>query len=198
MRVVALDLGVRGFLTYFSETGFGWLGQQAVNRIQRLCVYLDRLLSRTATCTVRRKKRTMHRAANQIRRRIKNLVKELHCKLVHFLVSNFDVILPPSFDTSQMTLRRQRKIRKKSVRQMLTLSHYTFTQRLLEKAKTFGKHVIIVNEAYTSKTVSWTEEEKKSLGSSQIITAEDGTSMHRDLNGAWYPHQISDLDSRFA
>ena len=184
MRVVALDPGVRDFLTYFSETAFGWLGHQAINRIQRLCVHLDRLLSRIATCTVRRKKRTMRRAANQIRRRIRNLVKELHCKLVHFLVSNFDVILLPSFDTSQMTPRRSRRIGKKSVRQMLTLSHYKFKQRLLEKAAQHGKHVIVVNEAYTSKTVSWTGEVKKNIGGQKIITAEDGTSMHRDLNGA--------------
>ena len=184
MRVVALDPGVRDFLTYFSETGFGWLGHQAINRIQRLCVYLDRLLSRIATCTIRRKKRTMRRAANQIRRRIRNLVKELHCKLVRFLVSNFDVILLPSFDTSQMTPRGSRRIRKKSVRQMLTLSHYKFKQRLLDKASQHGKHVIIVNEAYTSKTVSWTGEVKKNLGGSKIITATDGSSMHRDLNGA--------------
>ena len=184
MQVVALDPGVRDFLTYFSENGFGWLGHQAINRIQRLCVYLDRLLSRTTTCTVRRKKRTMRRAANQIRRRVRHLVKELHCKIVHFLVSNFDVILLPSFDTSQMTLRGSRRIRKKSVRQMLTLSHYMFKQRLFDKAREFGKHVIIVNEAYTSKTISWTGEEKKNLGGAQIITAHDGTTMHRDLNGA--------------
>lgn len=184
MQVVALDPGVREFLTYFSETGFGWLGTQAINRIQRLCSHLDCLLSRIATCTVRRKKRTMRRAANQIRRRIRSLVKELHCKTVHFLVSNFDVILLPSFDTSQMTLKSQRRLRKKSVREMLVLSHYRFKQRLLMKAKQFGKHVIIVNEAYTSKTVSWTGEAKKKLGGCKIITASDGTSMHRDLNGA--------------
>ena len=184
MRVVALDPGVREFLTYFSETGFGWLGTQAINRIQRLCSHLDRLLSRIATCTLRRKKRTMRRAANRIRKRIISLVKELHCKLVHFLVSNFDVILLPSFDTSKMTQRGNRRIRKKSVRQMLTLSHYQFKQRLLMKAEQCGKHVFIVNEAYTSKTVSWTGEVKKKLGGSKIITAENGKSMHRDLNGA--------------
>ena len=184
MRVVALDPGVRDFLTYFSETGFGWLGTQAINRIHRLCSHLDGLLSRIATCTLRRKRRTMRRAANQIRKRIRCLVKELHCKLVHFLVSNFDVILLPSFDTSQMVLRNRRRLRKKSVRQMLTLSHYKFKQRLLHKAKQCGKHVIIVNEAYTSKTVSWTGKAKKKLGGSKIITAENGASMHRDLNGA--------------
>ena len=184
LRVVALDPGVREFLTYFSETGFGWLGSQAINRIHRLCSHLDGLLSRIATCTLRRKKRTMRRAANQIRKRIRCLVKELHCKLVHFLVSNFDVILLPSFDTSQMVIKSQRKLKKKSVRQMLTLSHYKFKQRLLEKAKQCRKSVIIVNEAYTSKTLSWTGEQKQKLGGSKIITAQDGTSMHRDLNGA--------------
>ena len=184
MRVVALDPGVREFLTYFSETGFGWLGTQAINRIQRLCSHLDRLLSRIATRTLRREKRTMRRAANRIRKRIRCLVKELHCKLVHFLVSNFDVILLPSFDTSKMTQRGNRRIRKKSVRQMLTLSHYQFKQRLLMKTEQCGKHVFIVNEAYTSKTVSWTGEVKKKLGGSKIITAENGKSMHRDLNGA--------------
>lgn len=184
MRVVALDPGVREFLTYFSETGFGWLGHRSINRIHLLCYHLDRLLSRIATCTVRRKKRTLRRAANQIRTRIRCLVKELHCKLVHFLVSNFDVILLPSFDTSQMVVKSKRRIRKKSVRQMLTLSHYKFKQRLLEKAKQCGKHVIIVNEAYTSKTLSWTGEQKQKLGGSKIITAKNGTSMHRDLNGA--------------
>ena len=184
MRVVSLDPGVCEFLTYFSETGFGWLGTQAINRIHRLCSHLDRLLSRITTCTVRRKKRTMRRAANKIRTRIRCLVKELHCKLVHFLVTNFDVLLLPSFDTSQMILKSRRCIRKKSVRQMLTLSHYKFKHRLLEKAKQCGKHVIIVNEAYTSKTLSWTGEVKKKLGGSKIITAKNGTSMHRDLNGA--------------
>ena len=39
-RVVALDPGVRSFLTFFSETSFGWLGKYDVGLIQRLCYYL--------------------------------------------------------------------------------------------------------------------------------------------------------------
>ena len=45
--VVALDPGVCTFLTYFSETDCGKLGHHAFGRIQRLCHWLDDLISRT-------------------------------------------------------------------------------------------------------------------------------------------------------
>jgi putative transposase len=97
----------------------------------------------------------MRRAANQIRLKIKNLVSELHHKIANFLVSNFDIILLPTFETQDMCKRTKRKLRKKSVRQMLTLSHYQFKQFIKHKAREHGKLVLDVCEAYTSKTVSW-------------------------------------------
>jgi putative transposase len=182
-RVVALDPGVRTFLTVFSEESFGWLGHHCIGRIQRLCQHLDNLLSRAAKAK-RQSRRNMRRAANQIRLKIKNLVSELHRKLAKFLVSNFDIILLPTFETQQMCKRACRKLRKKSVRQMLTLSHYRFKQFLLHKAKEFGVTVLDVCEAYTSKTVSWTGEVIHNLGGRKVIKAGDGTKMDRDLNGA--------------
>ena len=182
-RVVALDPGVRTFLTYFHEHGFGWLGHHAINRIYRLCSYLDALLSR-ATKASRQSRKNMRRAAHRIRKRIRNLVDELHKKVARYLVDNFDIILLPTFETSAMVMRGKRKLRKKSVRQMLTLSHYRFKVYLKQKAKETGCIVLDVCEAYTSKTVSWTGEIRKTLGGSKIIKDSIGLKMDRDVNGA--------------
>ena len=182
-RIVALDPGVRDFMTFFSEDCFGWLGQQCINRIQRLCQHCDNLYSR-ATQEKRPLRRTLRKAANRIKVKIRNLIDELHKKIAHFLVSNFDIILFPTFETKQMTKRGARKLRKKSVRQMLTLSHYRFKVFLKQKAKEYGVEVIDVCEAYTSKTVSWTGEIIANLGGSRVIKSSEGHRMDRDLNGA--------------
>ena len=182
-KIVALDPGVRTFLTYFTEDGFGWLGHHAINRIQRLCHHLDNLLHRASQVN-RPLRRTLRQAANRIRVKIRNLVDELHKKIAHFLCYNFDVILLPTFETKEMCKRGKRKLRKKSVRQMLTLSHFRFKQFLKHKANETGALVIDVDESYTSKTVSWTGEIIETLGGGKVITAKDGTKMDRDLNGA--------------
>ena len=182
-RIVALDPGVRDFVTFFSEDCFGWLGQQCINRIQRLCQHCDNLLSR-ATQEKRPLRRALRKAANNIKVKIRNLVDELHKKIAHFLVTNFDIILLPTFQTQQMAARKARKLHKKSVRQMLTLSHYRFKVFLKQKAKEYGVRVIDVCEAYTSKTVSWTGEIIANLGGSKVIKSSEGHRMDRDLNGA--------------
>ncbi len=112
-------------------------------------------------------------------------MKELHHKTARFLTENFDVILLPSFESSQMVSKSRRKIKSKTVRQILTLSHYQFKKHLEWKAWELGKVALTdINEAYTSKTVSWTGEILK-IGGSRIIKSKvDGRSMNRDLNGA--------------
>jgi putative transposase len=182
-RVVALDPGVRTFMTFFSESSYGWLGNDSNLWIQKLCFRLDKLISRMSKASSRQRKR-FKKAADRLKSRIQHLVKELHHKTAKFLVDNFDAILLPSFESSQMVSKSRRKIRSKTVRQMLTLSHYQFKKHLEWKAWEQGKVALTsIDEAYTSKTVSWTGEVKK-IGGSRTIKDSDGNQMNRDLNGA--------------
>ena len=60
--IVALDPGVRNFLTYFSEDGrFGWLGIHAFDRILKLNLKRDQLLSKLALTKDKREKGKLKR-----------------------------------------------------------------------------------------------------------------------------------------
>ena len=109
-RAVALDPGVRTFLTWFSETDAGQIGKHDFGRIQRLCQHLDQLISRTAK-TGSRRKRNLRKAADRMRVRITNLINELHHQAARFLVGNFDLILLPTFETSDMVQRNSSELR---------------------------------------------------------------------------------------
>ncbi|WAN69843.1 transposase [Moorena producens JHB] len=194
-RVVALDPGVRTFLTFFSENSVGKIGEGDFSRIQRLCSHLDRLISKISFSKGKQKRR-MRKAARRITLKIKNLINELHHKAARFLVDYFDVILLPTFETSQMSKRGSRKIRSKTVRNLLSFAHYRFKEFLKYKALLTGKLVVDVCEAYTSQTVSWTGE-RVLIGGSKIIKSKiDGQKMDRDIN-KWRSWNISAGFSRY-
>jgi putative transposase len=180
-RIVSLDPGIRTFQTFYSETSAGWIGYDDFGRIKRLCYWLDNLISRTTKQMNAKRKRAMKKAQSRIRKKIKNVVKELHNKTARFLVDNFDVILLPTFETKAMASRLG-VLMSKTVRAMLTWSHYKFKVHLKNKALETGKTVIDVNESYTSKTVSWNGE-NVNVGGSRVIRS-GGITLDRDLNGA--------------
>ena len=154
--VVALDPGVRTFQTCYDPSGriVEW-GAKDIGRIYRLCHAHDKLQSKwSQQKSVRHASRyRMRKAAARIRLKIRNLVDELHKRLAKWLCENYEVVLLPAVETSQMLRRGQRRIRSKTARAMATWSHYRFKQRLLNKAREYPWcEVVIVDEAYTSKT----------------------------------------------
>ena len=182
-RVVALDPGVRSFLTWYCPDSVGKIGDGGFFKIQRLCEHLDDLLNRAAKAPAK-KRRNMRRAAGRMHLRIENLINELHKKTARFLVANFDVLLLPTFETSDMVKRGKRRIRSKTARNLLGLAHYRFGTFLRHKAEEFGVTVISVSEAYTTKTVSWTGEVLENVGGASVVVGCDGERMDRDYNGA--------------
>src|SRR5687768_3005018 len=68
----------------------------------------------------------------------------------------------------RLVSRGQRRISSKTARAMATWSHYHFKQRLLDKAREHpGCVVVLVNEAYTSKTCGRCGKLHQALGGSK-------------------------------
>ena len=180
--VVALDPGIRSFMTFFSENGyFGSIGNE-FKRLNSLQHKLDKLISKKDLYKDKKKKRNLYRHIGTIRKRIEFLVDELHWKTINFLVRNFKVILLPTFETSDMVKKDDRKINKSVVRSMRSYRFYEFGERLKNKCEEYGVCLIRTNESYTSKTNSFTGE-IFNIGSRKSFKY-DGVTVDRDINGA--------------
>ncbi|MDB9514993.1 transposase [Kamptonema animale CS-326] len=186
-KVIALDPGIRTFLTGYDGETVLEIGKGDIERIVRLCFHLDKLISRAYQKQVKAKyRRSLLRAASRIRIKIRNLVDELHHQVASYLASNYKAIFIPSFETSEMVLKSKRRINTKSVRSLLTWSHYRFRQSLISMA---GKNSVIVvkmNEAYTSKTCGKCGHVHAKLGGNKVFNCpECGYVADRDANGAF-------------
>jgi putative transposase len=118
-KLIALDPGVRSFLTGYDSEQVIEIGGGDLGRITRLCQHLDDLISRSTKVNAKTR-RSMRRAANRIREKIQNLIDEVHKQSANYLTTSYRLIFLPRFESSQMVAKTSRKIRSKTVRSMLT------------------------------------------------------------------------------
>jgi len=112
----------------------------------------------------------MKKAGLIIQLKIRNLVDELHKKMVKWLCSNCRLILLPSFGTKRMVRTLSRKISGETARVVLTWAHYRFRKRLLFKSQEYPWcKVIICSEAYTSIACGHCGKLNRELGKNEIF-----------------------------
>ncbi len=186
---IALDPGVRTFLTGFDGQEIWEVGKSDMGRIYRLASHLDRLMSRIGLSKGRQFKRLRHclrKAAQKIRVKIRNLVDELHKKAANYLCTKYKVIFLPTFEVKNMVKRGKRRLSTKTARKMVTWSHYRFKQTLKHQAAKYGCVVVDVTEEYTSKTCSKCGHIHIKLGGNKrFICPSCGHTISRDINGAF-------------
>lgn len=187
--LIVFDPGVRIFMVGYDPSGKAFL-IGTPERLYRRFALLDNLMSRIAEEKEPRRKKKLRKLASKMRQRTRNLIDEIHRKLAKYLCETYNVILLPKFDTQRMVCRRRggyrRKIRTKTARTMMTWSHYRFRMHLLNKAREYPScRVVIVNEAYTSKTCGRCGKINDKLGGNKIFKcASCGLEAHRDLHAA--------------
>lgn len=170
--IIALDPGVRTFMTGYDPRGETFeFGKGDIGHIYRLCHRLDKLQGRWSAKGLDHHKRwQLRKAGARIRRRIRHLVDDMHCKLAKFLCEGYHLVLLPKFATQDMIRRGQRRIGSKTARAMVTWAHYRFQTRLVNKTREYRWcKVAIVSEAYTSKTCGRCGKINNKLGGNKVF-----------------------------
>jgi len=143
---VSLDPGIRKFQSCYSPGPTEHIkvfGKKASTKIYELLLMIDNAVS-----TKNKKLET------KLRIRVKNLQQELHDKISRFLCENYNTIYIPRLTRDNDIIKKKnRKLRTKTVRNMVLLGHCKFIEKLKIKASEYSNvRVIIVTEEYTSQT----------------------------------------------
>lgn len=187
-KVIALDPGVRTFMTGFDGSDFLEFANNDFQKIAKLCSHLDKLKSihdKLKGHGNKHKRYKLKRAMERLRTRIKNLRTEMHKQVASYLAKNYDVIILPTFETSQMVPRKKRKLKNKTARAMMTWAFYQFSQILQHLCNRYGSKLVRITEEYTSKTCTKCGHVHRKLGSSKNFKCPHcGYEIPRDFNGA--------------
>ena len=125
----------------------------------------------------------LKKAQQRLRMRIKSLIDEMHHKVAYFLTTRFNEVYIPTYETSQMVTRMNRRINSLTARNMLTLGNYRFKRFLKQKGELHSCKITEGSEAYTSKTCSYCGK-IHNIGSKKQLKCSCGANVDRDLNGA--------------
>ena len=183
--IVSLDPGVSTFQTGYDPMGKVLsLGEnfakEKILPIQKREDLLKSLRSKVAAKTRFR----MKKRCDRLRTKIGNIVNDFQWKCANYLATNYDTILLPSFNVSNMVKRKKRNLKKVSIRSMLSLGHYKFKQKLKHLCEIYRSKLIEVDESYTTKTCTNCGCINK-VGSQKIYKCEVcGLSIARDVNGS--------------
>jgi putative transposase len=191
--VISLDPGVRTFMVGYDahQRQIVNFGERAVDIIRDYNTKIAHMCRKMKNKHLRNKKKMrLRKRIQRLRKTLKNKVRDMHHRISKWLCENYKIILLPKFDVSGMTKKDKRVIGKETVKGMYGLCHYKFLQLLLQKARLYKNcKVMIVNEAYTSKTCCNCGKLNHTLGGSEIYKCEKnkggcGLVIGRDANGA--------------
>jgi putative transposase len=152
-RVCAIDPGVRSFISIYDPHGLAFSIDDVNDVIFKKCLNIDFLKSIKSKERSKRKRNRLSKKIYNLFQRIKSMISDMHHKISRWMSDNYNEVLLPSFETSQMT-SKQKRISSKTSRAMLTWSHYKFKELLRYKMERSGGRVIDCKEYYTTKTCS--------------------------------------------
>ena len=171
-----IDPGIRTFMTCFGNNGCIEYkhNKLLLDKLNKKLYYLKQL--RTLSFHNKRV------ALNKIETKKNNIINEVHWKTINSILSSNDVILYGDIKSHNIVKKSKNS---KLNQDFNDLKFYSFKQRLLYKSICYNKLVIMVNEAYTTKTCSCCGTINNNVGSSEIFNCTNCNKyIGRDVNAA--------------
>lgn len=179
-EIIALDPGIRTFMSGISECEVVKIGDKFNHKIKEYLEKIDQINNKIEIPSEIKKKNE-----KKNNRKISNLVDELHWKTINYLTKNYKNLLIGDMSIKGITKKNDSKLNKMTKRIGYRMKFYLFKQRLENKCKIKGIKFKEIDEKYTSKICSncgWLNEK---LGSSKIFNCKECKKiMDRDINGA--------------
>ncbi len=205
--IVALDPGIRKFLTAYSPQGkVEILGSNTRSVVDKQTRRIDRRKRRLheLQATVQQEKRRWRprRLTRTQRKRFRRwlwkahakyyaaelkcnrVIRDLHYKASHYLLENYQTIIYPDFNAH--TIAKHCKLTRQTKRRLGVLSFFKFRTRLLQTSTFYpGSEIRTGSEAYTSKQCGQCGRLHEKLGGSDMFQCfACGLSIDRDAHGA--------------
>lgn len=176
--VIALDPGMRTFQNGYSPDGICFkFGTDKTNiKIKNFLKKID---------SVVKDGRNYKKYKKRIRKKVTDMVADLHWKTANFLCKNFNTILVGNLSTTGIIKKNGSVLSPFNKRYVLALSHYAFREKLLSKAAEYDVVCLIVDESYTTKTCGLCGEQNQNVKASKMFKCPQETcafKLDRDYN----------------
>lgn len=175
---ISLDPGVRTFMSGISENEIILIGDDASLKIKDYHRRIDKA-HKIENKNKQNKKITLYR------RKIINLIDDLHWKTINYLVQKYDTIFIGNMSAKEIIKCKKNQLRKLTKRVISSFRFYKFKQRLEYKCLIYKRGFKEIDESYTSKMCSncgWLNEK---LGGSKIFNCKEcKIRIDRDVNGS--------------
>jgi IS605 OrfB family transposase len=178
-----VDIGVRTFLTTYSEDCSMEIGTNCCKIIDRYNKRLDGIRSSKDQKIISESKKI--KLYSKYSDKLKNKILDMHNKVSRLLLLNYSEIIIGKVSIKKMISNITSNLKEITKRRLIALSHYRFRMKLKTMASKYGNKIVEVDEYLTSKTCSECGKINKNLGSNKIFECElCKLKIDRDINAS--------------
>lgn len=185
-NLIALDPGMRTFQNGYSPDGicYKFATTKTNVKLKKLFERIDNVVKEKLTKNGRKHCR-YKLYVKRLRKKITDMVTDMHWKTANFLCKNFNIILVGNMSTTGIVKKEKSVLKAKDKVYCIALSHYKFRERLQSKAAEHDVECVIVDESYTTQTCGKCGERNLNVRAKETFTCPQETcqfKLDRDYN----------------